>query len=33
MVPWNECKAGQIASSPRTEDCVGFESINSITLK
>ncbi|EPS73492.1 hypothetical protein M569_01273 [Genlisea aurea] len=23
MVPWNGCKAGQIASSPRTEDCVG----------
>lgn len=23
MVPWKECKAGQIASSPRTEDCVG----------
>lgn len=23
MVPWNGCKAAQIASSPRTEDCVG----------
>lgn len=23
MVPWNGCKANQIASSPRTEDCVG----------
>ena len=23
MVPWDGCKAGQIASSPRTEDCVG----------
>lgn len=23
MVPWNGCKAGQIASAPRTEDCVG----------
>lgn len=23
MVPWTGCKAGQIASSPRTEDCVG----------
>lgn len=23
MVPWSGCKAGQIASSPRTEDCVG----------
>jgi photosystem I subunit 7 len=23
MVPGNGCKAGQIASSPRTEDCVG----------
>lgn len=23
MVPWNGCKAGQIASSPRTEECVG----------
>ena len=23
MVPWDGCRAGQIASSPRTEDCVG----------
>jgi photosystem I subunit 7 len=23
MVPWKGCKAKQIASSPRTEDCVG----------
>ena len=23
LVPWDGCKAGQIASSPRTEDCVG----------
>ncbi len=23
MVFWDGCKAGQIASSPRTEDCVG----------
>jgi len=23
MVPWDGCKASQIASSPRTEDCVG----------
>lgn len=23
MVPWNGCKANQIASAPRTEDCVG----------
>lgn len=23
MVPWTGCKAGQIASAPRTEDCVG----------
>ena len=23
MVPWDGCKAGQIASSPRIEDCVG----------
>ena len=23
MVPWDGCKAGQIAASPRTEDCVG----------
>jgi photosystem I subunit 7 len=23
MVPWDGCKAGTIASSPRTEDCVG----------
>lgn len=23
MVLWNGCKSGQIASSPRIEDCVG----------
>ena len=23
MVPWDGCKAAQIASAPRTEDCVG----------
>jgi photosystem I subunit 7 len=23
MVPWDGCRAGQIASSPRLEDCVG----------
>ena len=23
MAPWDGCKAGQIASAPRTEDCVG----------
>jgi photosystem I subunit 7 len=23
MVPWDGCKSSQIASSPRTEDCVG----------
>jgi photosystem I subunit VII len=23
MVPWDGCKASQIASSPRTEDCIG----------
>ena len=23
MVPWTGCRAGQIASAPRTEDCVG----------
>nr|YP_010277006.1 photosystem I subunit VII (iron-sulfur center) [Thalassionema frauenfeldii]YP_010277065.1 photosystem I subunit VII (iron-sulfur center) [Thalassionema frauenfeldii]UHY40529.1 photosystem I subunit VII (iron-sulfur center) [Thalassionema frauenfeldii]UHY40588.1 photosystem I subunit VII (iron-sulfur center) [Thalassionema frauenfeldii]UHY40917.1 photosystem I subunit VII (iron-sulfur center) [Thalassionema frauenfeldii]UHY40976.1 photosystem I subunit VII (iron-sulfur center) [Thalassionema len=23
MVPWDGCKASQIASSPRIEDCVG----------
>jgi photosystem I subunit 7 len=23
MVPWDGCKASQIASAPRTEDCVG----------
>lgn len=23
MVFWNGCKAGQVASAPRTEDCVG----------
>ncbi|KAG2621774.1 hypothetical protein PVAP13_3NG310900 [Panicum virgatum] len=24
MIPWDECKAKQIASAPRTEDCVGI---------
>ncbi|KAE9600977.1 putative photosystem I [Lupinus albus] len=23
MIPWNGCKVKQIASAPRTEDCVG----------
>lgn len=23
MIPWEGCKAKQIASAPRTEDCVG----------
>ena len=23
MIPWDGCKAGQMASAPRTEDCVG----------
>jgi photosystem I subunit VII len=23
MVVWEDCRAGQIASAPRTEDCVG----------
>lgn len=23
MIPWDGCKASQIASAPRTEDCVG----------
>jgi photosystem I subunit 7 len=23
MVIWEDCRAGQIASAPRTEDCVG----------
>ena len=23
MVPWDGCKASQIASAPRTEDCIG----------
>jgi photosystem I subunit 7 len=23
MVTWDGCKAGQIASAPRTEDCIG----------
>ena len=23
MIPWDGCKAAQIASAPRTEDCVG----------
>jgi photosystem I subunit VII len=23
MVVWDQCRAGQIASAPRTEDCVG----------
>ena len=25
MVPWDGCKAGQLAASPRTEDCVGWK--------
>nr|UNA62961.1 photosystem I subunit VII [Leea guineensis] len=24
-IPWDGCKAKQIASVPRTEDCVGFK--------
>ena len=24
MVSWDGCKAGQIASAPRTEDCIGL---------
>ena len=23
MTPWDGCKAGQIASAPRAEDCIG----------
>ncbi|MBA0606973.1 hypothetical protein Godav_019345 [Gossypium davidsonii] len=23
MIPWDRCKAKQIASAPRIEDCVG----------
>nr|WDB00572.1 photosystem I subunit VII [Cavernulicola chilensis] len=23
MVPWDGCKAAQVASAPRTEDCIG----------
>ncbi|MBA0615026.1 hypothetical protein Godav_015226, partial [Gossypium davidsonii] len=23
MIPWDGCKAKQISSAPRTEDCVG----------
>ena len=25
MVPWDGCKAGQIASAPRAEDCIGCD--------
>ena len=32
MVPWDGCKAGQIASAPRTEDCVGSVSYTHLTL-
>ncbi|KAJ0765447.1 putative photosystem I [Helianthus annuus] len=34
MIPWDGCKAKQIASAPRTEDCVGCkrcESAGSVT--
>ena len=30
MVPWDGCKAGQIASAPRTEDCVGCKRCESV---
>ncbi|KAG6540010.1 hypothetical protein Mapa_018592 [Marchantia paleacea] len=28
MIPWDGCKANQIASAPRTEDCVGCKDVN-----
>ncbi|KAJ4742199.1 Photosystem I iron-sulfur center [Rhynchospora pubera] len=28
MIPWDGCKAKQIASAPRTEDCVGVKDVN-----
>ena len=28
MVPWDGCKSGQIASSPRVEDCVGCKPVS-----
>ena len=27
MVPWDGCKSGQIASSPRVEDCVDVNDV------
>ncbi|GJV33519.1 ribonuclease H-like domain-containing protein [Tanacetum coccineum] len=32
MIPWDGCKAKQIASAPRTEDCVGIASITDTGL-
>jgi photosystem I subunit 7 len=32
MVPWDGCKAAQIASSPRTEDCIGCKQYGSSLL-
>ena len=33
MVPWDGCKAGQIASAPRAEDCIGCNSLSNRFLK
>ncbi|WVZ26769.1 hypothetical protein V8G54_000215 (mitochondrion) [Vigna mungo] len=32
MIPWDGCKAKQIASAPRTEDCVGCKSYDRLRL-
>lgn len=32
MIPWDGCKAAQIASAPRTEDCVGCKRCGVIRL-
>ncbi|CAA6664178.1 unnamed protein product [Spirodela intermedia] len=31
MIPWDGCKAKQIASAPRTEDCVGCKRCEILT--
>jgi photosystem I subunit 7 len=33
MVPWDGCKAGQIASYPRVEDCVGCKDVKQLVLQ
>jgi photosystem I subunit 7 len=33
MVQWDGCKAGQIASSPRVEDCVGCKDVRLLVLQ